>query len=157
MLYEVLNYKLQNNKNMSNVKLDWTEAQEIADVLLKLENPDEDYATTENALAEKWNIDLDTFQEIANGIFQMIDFGMSPLTQTAYVGISKDKREWIAKKECDQQFISAIINWATEGEEIPKDSKGFVRTITKGKEPEFDITISKSRLSDSGLKSEAVK
>ena len=40
MLYEVLNYKLQNNKNMSNVKLDWTEAQEIADVLLKLENPD---------------------------------------------------------------------------------------------------------------------
>ena len=130
---------------MSNVTLDWTEAQEIADVLLEIENPDEDYATTENALAEKWNIDLDTFQEIANGIFQMIDFGMSPLTQTAYVGISKDKKEWIAKRECNQQFISATINWATEGEEIPKDSKGFVRTISVGNKPEFDIQISRPK------------
>lgn len=130
---------------MGNVKLDWTEAQEIADVLLKIDNPDDDYATTENALAEKWNIDLDTFQEIANGIFQMIDFGMSPLTQTAYVGISKDKREWLAKKECDQKFISAMINWATEGEDIPKIAKGFVRTITKGEKPEFDITISRPK------------
>lgn len=137
---------------MPNVKLDWTEAKEIADVLTNTENPDEDYSITENALAEKWGIDIDTFHEIANGIFQMIDFGMSPLTQTAFVGISKDKREWIAKKECDQQFISAVINWATEGEEIPQDSKGFVRTITKGKVPEFDITITKSRLSDSGIK-----
>ena len=127
------------------VKLDWEEAKEIADILTNTKNPNEDYAITENALAEKWNIDLDTFQEIANGIFQMIDFGMSPLTQTAYVGISKDKREWLAKKECDQQFISAMINWATEGEDIPKDSKGFVRTITKGEKPEFDITISRPK------------
>lgn len=131
---------------MSNVKLDWTEAQEIADVILKIENPDEDYATTENALAEKWNIDLDTFQEIANLIFQMIDFGMSPLAQTAYVGISKDKRDWLAKKECDQQFISAMINWATEGKEIPKDSKGFIRTISVGNKPEFDIQISRPKV-----------
>lgn len=138
-----------------NQKLDWDEANEIADVLTKTENPDEDYSITENALAEKWNISIEDFHEIASGIFEMIDFGMSPLTQTAFVGISKDKKKWISKKECDQQFISAMINWATEGEEIPKDSKGFVRTITKGKEPEFDITISKSRLSDSGLKSEA--
>lgn len=130
---------------MSNVKLDWTEAQEIADFLLKIDNIAEDYATTENALAEKWSIDLDTFQEIANGIFQMLDFGMSPLTQTPYVGISKNKREWIAKKEVNQQFISALINWATEGEEIPKDSKGFIRTITKGNKPEFDIQISRPK------------
>ena len=131
---------------MSNVKLDWTEAQEIADFLLKIDNIAEDYATTENALAEKWSIDLDTFQEIANGIFQMLDFGMSPLTQTPYVGISKNKREWIAKKEVNQQFISALINWATEGEEIPKDSKGFIRTITKGNKPEFDIQISRPKV-----------
>lgn len=63
-------------------KLDWDEAREIADILTNTENPDEDYSITENALAEKWNIDADTFHEIANGIFQMIDFGMSPLTQT---------------------------------------------------------------------------
>ena len=142
---------------MSTVKLDYSEAQEIADVLLKIENPDEDLDITENALAEKWNIDIDTFHEIANGIFQMIDFGMSPLTQTAYVGISKDKRKWIVKKECEQQFISALISWATEGEPIPKESKGFVRTITKGNEPEFDITISRPKADKMQLKNLHVK
>jgi len=121
-------------------KLDWDEAKEIADVLTKTENPDEDYSITENAVAEKWNISLEDFHEIADGIFRMIDFGISPLTQTPYVGISKGN-EWLAKKEVNQQFIHALINWATEGEDIPKDSKGFVRTITLGDKPEFDITI----------------
>ena len=126
------------------VKLDWDEAKEIADVLTKTENPDEDYSITENAVAEKWNISLEDFHEIADGIFRMIDFGISPLTQTPYVGISKGN-EWLAKKEVNQQFIHALINWATEGEDIPKNSKGFVRTITLGDKPEFDITISRPK------------
>ena len=126
------------------VKLDWDEAKEIADVLTNTENPDEDYSITENAVAEKWNISLEDFHEIADGIFRMIDFGISPLTQTPYVGISKGN-EWLAKKEVNQQFIHALINWATEGEDIPKDSKGFVRTITLGDKPEFDITISRPK------------
>lgn len=126
------------------VKLDWDEAKEIADVLTNTENPDEDYSITENALAEKWGIDTDTFHEIASGIFQMIDFGMSPLTQTPFVGISKGNM-WLAKKEVNQQFIHALINWATEGEDIPEGSKGFVRTITSGGKPEFDITISRPK------------
>jgi hypothetical protein len=79
------------------VKLDWDEAKDIADVLTKTENPDGDYAITENALAEKWGIDTDTFYEIANGIFQMIDVGISPIRQTPFVGISKDNI-WLAKK-----------------------------------------------------------
>lgn len=123
------------------VKLDFDEAMEIADILTETENPDEDLSITENALAEKWSIDIDTFHEIANGIFQMIDFSISPLTQTPFVGISKDNM-WIAKKEVNQQFIHALINWATEGEDIPEGSKGFVRTITNNGKPEFDITIS---------------
>lgn len=126
------------------VKLDWDEAKEIADILTKTENPDEDYSITENALFEKWNIDTDTFHEIADGIFKMIDFGISPLTQTAFVGISKGN-EWLVKKEVNQQFIYAIIEWATEGQEISKDSKGFIRTITRGGKPEFDITISRAK------------
>ena len=126
------------------VKLDWDEAKEIADVLTKTENPDEDYSITENALAEKWGIDMDTFHEIADGIFRMIDFGISPLTQTPFVGISKSNM-WLAKKEVNQQFIYALINWATEGEDIPEGSKGFVRTITLGGKPEFDITISRPK------------
>ncbi len=127
---------------MSTVKLDWDEAKEIAAVITNTENPDEDYAITENALVEKWGIDMDIFHEIADSIFGIIDFGISPLTQTPYVGISKGN-EWLAKKEVDQQFIHALINWATEGEDIPVDSNGFVRTITIGGKPEFDITISR--------------
>lgn len=126
------------------VKLDWDEAKEIADVLTKTDNPDEDYSITENALADKYNISLEDFHEIVDGIFRMIDFGISPLTQTPFVGISKGN-EWLAKKEVNQQFIHALINWATEGEDIPEGSKGFVRTITSGGKPEFDITISRPK------------
>ena len=126
------------------VKLDWDEAKEIADVLTKTQNPEEDYSITENALADKYNISLEDFHEIVDGIFRMIDFGISPLTQTPFVGISKGN-EWLAKKEVNQQFIHALINWATEGEDIPEGSKGFVRTITSGGKPEFDITISRPK------------
>ncbi len=126
------------------VKLDWEEAKEIADVLTKTENPDEDYSITENALADKYNISLEDFHEIVDGIFRMIDFGISPLTQTPFVGISKGN-EWLAKKEVNQQFIHALINWATGGEDIPEGSKGFVRTIISGDKPEFDITISRPK------------
>jgi len=129
---------------MTKEKLDWDEAKEIADVLTKTENPDEDYSITENALADKWSISLEDFHEIIDAIFKMIDFGISPITQTPYVGISKTN-EWLVKKEVNQQFISAIINWATEGNDIPEDSKGYVRTITSNGKPEFDITISRSR------------
>lgn len=125
-------------------KLDWDEAAQIADILTNTENSDEDYEVTENARAEKWGIDTDTFHEIANGIFQMIDFGISPLTQTAFVGISKGNM-WLAKKEVNQQFIHAIINWATEGEDIREGTNGFVRTITSNGKPEFNITISRPK------------
>lgn len=126
------------------VNLDWDEAKEIADVLTKTENTDDDYSITENALADKYNISLEDFHEIMNGIFKMIDFGISPLTQTPFVGISKGNM-WLAKKEVNQQFIHALINWATEGIDIPEGSKGFVRTITSGGKPEFDIAISRPK------------
>lgn len=35
------------------VKLDWEEAKEIADILTNTKNPNEDYEITENALAKK--------------------------------------------------------------------------------------------------------
>ena len=55
---------------MTKAKLDWDEAKEIADVLTKTENPDEDYSITENALADKWSISLEDFHEIIDAIFQ---------------------------------------------------------------------------------------
>jgi len=87
------------------VKLGWDEAKEIADILTKTENPDDDYAITEIALADKYGISLEDFHEIVDGIFRMIDFGISPLTQTPFVGISKGN-EWLAKKEVNQQLLN---------------------------------------------------
>lgn len=124
------------------IRLDWEEAKEIADIITNTENPDSDYAITETALVDKWSIDMDTFHEIAESIFKLLDFGISPLTQTPFVGIANGN-VWLAKKEVNQQFIHAIINWATEGEEIPEESKGFLRTITLGGKPEYNISISK--------------
>lgn len=137
-------------------RLDYYEARELADLLLKIENPDEDDNVTEQALSDKWYISLETFHEIADGIFRMIDFGMSPLTQTAYAGISNGNM-WIAKKEVDQQFIHALINWATEGEDIPEGSKGFVRSITSGGKPEFDISITRPKKTAKSKKAEPSK
>lgn len=124
-------------------KLSYEEAKEIADLLTKTENPDDDYSLTEYAIAEKWNIDVDTFYEIANGIFQILDFGVSPLTQTPFVGISKGN-EWLAKKEVNQQFIRGLIEWCTEGEELDA-GKGFMREITLNGEVEFVISIKKPK------------
>lgn len=133
-------------------RLDWTEAQSIADHILNIENPELDYDITENALADKWNIDVDAFTEIADGIFKMIDFGISPLTLTANTGLSTGT-EWLAKKSVHNQFLQAIILWCTEGEDIPKDHKGFIRTIksTDG-ELMFDITISRPEIRKLDLK-----
>lgn len=127
-----------------DTKLDYYEAQEIAEAIFGIQNEDDDTQAVEEKLAEKWGVSLDAFHEIAEALFGMVDFGMSPLTQTPYVGISKGN-EWLAKKDVEQQFIAALINWATEGEDIPKDKKGFVRTISVNGKPEFDITITRPK------------
>ena len=43
------------------IKLDLYEAIEIADILTNTNNPDLDYLVTDNALIEKWGIDIDAF------------------------------------------------------------------------------------------------
>ena len=129
---------------MKQIKIGWVEAQEIAEAILKIENNDDDTSLVEEALVEKWNIGLDAFQEITQALCNMINFSVSPLTQTAMVGISTGNT-WLVKKDVDQQFINGVIEWATEGEEIEEGKKGFIRTITLNGKPEFDITISRPK------------
>lgn len=123
------------------VRVGWDEAKEIAAHVLELkEDPEDDYAAIENALCDKWSIDIETFREIVQAVFDCVDFAVSPLTQTAFVGISKPA-EWMVKKEVDHQFLAGIIEWATEGEEIKEGSKGFLREITKDGKVEYEIVI----------------
>lgn len=123
------------------VLVDWDDAKEIAGYILKVdEDTEDDYAAVEDALCDKWSIDIDTFSEICNEIFKLVDFGVSPLKQTAFVGISRPGI-WIVKKEVDQQFLAGIIAWATEGEEIKEGSNGYLREITKDGKVEYEIVI----------------
>lgn len=132
---------------MKKNRLDYYEAQEIAEYLFNIENDEDDSSIVEEELADKWGISLDAFHEIAERLFNMIDFSVSPLTQTPMVGFSTGNM-WLAKKDVDQQFISGVIEWATEGEEIPEDKKGFIRTITVNGKPEYEIMISKPKIKE---------
>jgi hypothetical protein len=123
-------------------RLEWEEAKGIADILTKTNNPNDDYALSENALTEKWNIDIGTFYEIANGIFGMIEFGMSPITQTPIIGIKKENA-WIAKKEGTEQFLNAVIDWLTQGRTMSKEEKGYMRKIIIDGKPEYSVAIFK--------------
>lgn len=129
------------SKKPYQIPLDWDESKEIADIKTNTENIDDDYAITENALAEKYNISLDDFHEIARKIFELIDFGISPLTSVPYVGIGHESI-WLAKKPINQQFINAIIQWCSEGEDF-ENVKVYQRIITINDEPEYEITIKK--------------
>lgn len=126
---------------MENKTVDWDSAKEIAAHILNVKDDEEDdYAAIEDALFEKWEIDIETFRSISNEIFKCIDFSISPLTQTAYAGISKPG-EWFVKKNVDQQFFMGLISWASGAEEIPAGSKGFLREITLNGKVEYEIVI----------------
>jgi hypothetical protein len=124
------------------MKIEEFEAQEIADFLLNIENPEEDSEITEEALDIHYGIGIETFTEIVNKLFETLDLSLSPLTNEAYIGFSKGN-QWMAKKKIDSKFINALIHWCTDGlGKIEEGKKGYVKTITNGGKPEFDITIS---------------
>lgn len=123
-------------------KIDYHEAAEIANEIMQINNPEEDIDITEEALADKYNISLEDFHTIVQKIFNMMDFGLSPLTQTPYVGISEGNR-WIVNKDVNQQFIASLISWATEGNDLAA-GEGYARTITCNGQPEYTITIRKA-------------
>jgi hypothetical protein len=79
---------------------------------------------------------------IVNKLFETLDLSLSPLTNEAYIGFSKGN-QWMAKKKIDSKFINALIHWCTDGlGKIEEGKKGYVKTITNGGKPEFDIIIS---------------
>lgn len=132
---------------MAQEEIDYTEVNELVANIFNLPDADDQDAIDEK-LAHEYNISSEDYQKIVEDIFKRLDFSISPLTQTAYVGITQltpnGKRGgvWIAKKEVDQQFIAAMIEWATEGTNIPKGpGKGFVKEITVGGKVEYVFTI----------------
>jgi hypothetical protein len=124
-----------------NRQIDFDDAMRIADFILGIDNPDESNDITADALHSEFSLDAYDFHSIVIKLFKAIDFNVSELTDTPYVGFSTGNF-WLAKKPVEQQFIRGIIQWATEGEKIPEGKKGFVRSIFANKKHEYDITIS---------------
>lgn len=124
---------------MSKNKIDWTEVEEIAASLLKIENENSD--TIELALADKYNISFEDFHEICNHLFSIMDLAVSPLTNKPMIGFGTGS-EWFAKKEITSQFISSVIQWTSEGEDF-KGVNGYKRDIICKGKLEYEITIKK--------------
>lgn len=124
---------------MAQNKIDSTEADEIAASFLKIES--EDSEVIELALADKHDISMEVFHDICNHLFSMIDISVSPLTNTPLIGFGTGSH-WIAKKEITSQFINAVIQWTSEGEDF-EGVNGYSRDITSDGKKEFEITIKK--------------
>ena len=69
--------------------IDADEAKEIAQFIFQIEESEDDYEITDTAVYDNFGVDLEGFHEIVNALFKILDFGISPLTQTAFVGFSK--------------------------------------------------------------------
>jgi len=95
----------------------------------------------ESALFVKFNTNPEEFENLINKLFQLMDYGVSPLTSTPYVGFGTGK-EWLLKKEIDVgNFISNLIQWITDGDE---PTKGFVKPITEKGIVTYNLYLVKS-------------
>lgn len=121
-------------------KLTWIEIEPLAANICGLNEE----ATTEEielAMADKFDISMETFETIIQKLFEMLDYSVSPLTSTPMIGFGTGN-EWILKKDIPvSKFISNLIQWITDGDE---PGKGFVKPITNGKILEYNLYLVKS-------------
>jgi hypothetical protein len=104
---------------------------------------DDERDDIEDAFCKKFDITLEQFENIMEALWPMLAFGISPLTETAFVGFADEKENgWIIKKDISKHFVNGVVHWMG-GFDIKKAGGKMARSITKGGEAEFDITITK--------------
>lgn len=125
------------------------DSQESEDLAAALCNIDSDETEKiEGAFFSKYGIELGHAHDLIQDIFQMLSIGISPLTFKPYIGFSKQEKSigfWLIKRDCEGEFISAVLDWLTEGGEFPEGVNGYTRDITSENVPEFEITIKKHK------------
>jgi hypothetical protein len=102
---------------------------------------DEDYDTSDIdvKLMEEFNLDLDNFYRLIKKLEPLIDMGISPLTEEAFIGFGTGQM-WIAKKKYPN-FINQVLIWM-EFEKIKKGkARGLERTIDEDGKPEFKVVL----------------
>lgn len=79
---------------------DFTYAFDVAEALCQQLSEDHDIQEADNALQERYNIDLDDFAAILTDLLPLIDVGTSSLTGKRYKGFAKGGR-FLAKVEIE--------------------------------------------------------
>ena len=123
-------------------RIDWRDVDELAASLCEI-SEDAEHSEIENAFYEKYDISLEQFEEVVRDLFERIDFGVSGLTGTPFVGFStKDRGQCVVKKEVPNEFIGGVIEWMEcAADAVAPDCKEYVRTITVGGKPKFEIIL----------------
>jgi hypothetical protein len=120
--------------------IDRLDVEELAIKMCKL-GEDADTDDIETAFYNKFSVELDAFECILQEIWPMLTIGISPITETAYVGFADDT-VWLAKKDVSGAFINSVVEWLG-GNDIKESGKGMRRDVTKDGKVEFEITIVK--------------
>lgn len=131
---------------MEKEQITWVETLEIAAIVCGID-PDSDMDAHEAALAEKFEIEPLKFEQILQQLFDRIDFGVSPLTQEAFVGFAREEGEfkaWMLKKDCNQEFIQSVIGWISEGKKLSEENPELVKTITSKGKPIYEVVLRNS-------------
>jgi hypothetical protein len=110
-------------------RIDWRDVDELAASLCEI-SEDAEHSEIE-------------FEEVVRDLFERIDFGVSGLTGTPFVGFStKDRGQWVIKKEVPNEFIAGVVEWMEcAADAVAPDCKEYVHTITVGGKPKFEIIL----------------
>jgi hypothetical protein len=123
-------------------KIDWMDIEMLAGVMCS-KTEDDDHQVIEDAFFEKFDITLEQFENVMEVLWPMLDMGISPLTETPFMGFSNRKEQaWIIKKDITQRFIASVIDWVG-GDKLKPGDKGVTREITVKGKREYKITITK--------------
>ena len=127
---------------MKKEKISQYDIEELASHMVGLKEMPDDTSEIDAAINEKYGVDIDTYKDIVSDLFDKIGMGISPLTETPYIGFT-DSKIWLAKKDFTHEFISSVLNWMGAEELTPED-KGMEREITnEAGDIEYILTIKK--------------
>lgn len=84
-------------------RVDWMDVEELACHILNINYDDVEHSDIDEAIYEKFECSMDTFQEIVEHLIPLADSGKSPITNELFQGFSVDEgegvRRWIVKNK----------------------------------------------------------
>lgn len=109
-------------------KPNYDDVEELAAHICGVDYEKDTSSEIESALWDQFNITTEDFEKLIQKLFESLDYSVSPLTSTPFIGFGSGQK-WLLKKEISVgRFISNLIEWITNGDD---PDKGFVKPITQ--------------------------